>query len=216
MPLDQRDYPLPCFIIKFQLPKHLLRQLSAHRLMAAEVIHAIFAGEFTGGLAHVVEEHRQPQDQTGGSRLYRANGMLPAAPAVPGGVLLQRDQRLQLGPELAEHVGILPQNGPGAAACQKPAQLPIDPLRRHMVQHSPVFVDGCGGFPLNFIAEYRPKPQGPHHPQAVLPEPLIGLPHAADHTGADILFPAEGVMERSLQVHGDGIHGKIPPGQVGL
>ena len=128
--------------------------------------------------------------------------------------MLQRDQRAQLGPELAEHIRILPQNIPGVLPHQQPAQLRADPLRRHPVQHGPVFVDGPGGAPLNLAAKAGRKPQRPHHPQAVLLETLVRLTHAADQSGPDILRAAEGVVQIAPQIHGDGVHGEIPAGQI--
>ena len=86
------------------------------------------------------------------------DSVFPAAPAVPGVILLQIDQRSQLRPELAEHIRILPQNIPDLAPHQQLAQLHIDSLRRHMLQHVAVFMDGLGGLFLDLIPEHRPKP----------------------------------------------------------
>ena len=73
------------------------------------------------------------------------DGVLPTAPAVPWVVLLQGDQRSQLRPELAHHIGVLAQDISRSFPHQQLRQLYIDSLRRHMLQHVAVFVDSLGG-----------------------------------------------------------------------
>ena len=212
MALHQQDHPPPGLVVKFQRPEHLVRQFGADGRVAVEVVDTLFVGGLAGGLADVVEQHGQPQGHIGGGRLHSVNGVLPAAPAVPGVVLLQRRQRFQFRPEPAEHVRVLPQNVPGVRPHQQLAQLHIDPLRRHPIQHGPVLVDGPGGALLNSIAECGPEPQGPHHPQAVLLEALIRLTHTADQPAFDVLRTAEGIAQVPVQVHSDGVHGEVPAG----
>jgi len=101
VPLHQGNHPLPGFTVKFQHPEHLPGQLRPRRGMAIEVVHSVLVGKSAARLSNVMEEHGQPQDHMVRGRLHPPYGMLPAAPAVPGVVLLQGNQRFQLRPELA-------------------------------------------------------------------------------------------------------------------
>ena len=60
------------------------------------MVDSVFIGRFAVGLADIVEEHGQPQDQISGSGLYRMDGVLPAAPAVPNVIKLS-DLRVRYG-----------------------------------------------------------------------------------------------------------------------
>ena len=108
----------------------------------------------------------------------------------------------------------MPQNVSGVFAHQQLTQLRVNPLRRHPIQHGPVFVDGLGSALFDGIAERGSEPQRPHPPQAILLETLVRLPHTADQPAFDVLRTTEGIAQLPVQAHRGGVHGEIPPGQV--
>ncbi len=161
-----------------------------------------------------MQEHRQAEDRVRRRGLHSADGVFPAVPAVPRTVLLQPGQRSELGPELIEHVWVLPQDVANVRPDKQPAQLRADALRSHPPQHGPMVMDGPSSLLFDVMARHGGKPQRPHDPQPVLLEAQVGPAYAADRAVPDVLRSAERVMQGAVQPHGDGVHGEVPAGQV--
>ena len=214
MALYQGDHLPPGGVVAFQPPEHGPGQLGADLGVTVKMVHSGLVGGFTGGFANVVEQHGQTKDLIGGGGLQGADGVFPAAPAVPGVVLLQLYQRGQLRPELAQNVWILPQDCPCVGGGQEFAQFHTDALSGHMVQHGAAAAEGLGGLRLDGVAQNGGEAQGAHKAKAVLLEAADRVAHAADAPGLNVGGAAEGVLQSSIQGHGDSIHGKIPAGQV--
>ena len=70
------------------------------------------------------------------------------------------------------------------------------------------------GLRLNGKAQRGGKPQRPQNAQGILAEAAFRIAHAPQHSAADILPSAEGVVQRSRRVHGHGVHRQVAAGQI--
>ena len=93
-------------------------------------------------------------------------------------------------------------------------QLRLDPLPGHLAQPPGVSPDGFLSLRLDGKTQLGSKPYRPQHPQGVLGKAPIGLPHAPDESGLQVLLPAETIDNCPVRPKRHGVDGKIPAGQI--
>ena len=65
-------------------------------------------------------------------------------------------------------------------------------------------------------AQLGGEADGAQHAQRVLVEAALRLAHAAEQPALEVGAAAEGVGDMPRGVHGHGVHGEVPPREVGL
>ena len=80
----------------------------------------------------------------------------------------------------------------------------------------PQLHEGLEQLSLQLKIQLGGEANGPEHPQTVLSEPQLRLPHTADAAPLKIATASKGVKKLSVRSHGHGVDGKVTAGQVCL
>ena len=214
MPFHQPHDGLPQVRPASQPPEHPVRQLPADGGVPVEVAHARAVHGEAGGFPHVVEQHRTAQHRLPRRRVQGVESVLPDVVAVVPVPLVEAHHGQQLRPEDAEDVRERPQDRRRPGARQQLEKLRPDPLRGDVLQKLPLLVDGLRRRGLDLQLQRRREAEPPEDAQGVLPEAPARLPHAAEPPPLQVRPAPEGVPELSPEVHGHGVDGEVPAGQV--
>ena len=165
-------------------------------------------------LAHVVQQRRPAQHRIGRGGGHGGDGVRPQVAVVVRVALIQAEQRAQLRNGHGQHVGKRCQNRPGSRAAEQARQLGLHALGGDGLQQRSAAVHGGGGLLLHLHGEDGGKTQRPENAQCILVKAAVRLPHAADKAAGQIRLPAVEIHQTCLRAVSQGVHGKVPPGQV--
>ena len=214
MPRHQKRDRFPGPGVVFQARKDFPGQLRAFLGVAVKMADPFPVQREARRLAEVVQEHRQAQDRLRFHGFQRPQRMLPHVVGMVRVALVEAESGADLRDEHRRDFAESPQDGRRFFSAEKPRELSADALRRHALEQRPVAQGGRGGFAFQRKAELRAEAQRPQHAQAVLPEAVVRVAHAADHARREVLLPAEKVDQAVRLAVGEGVHGEVPPCQV--
>ena len=100
------------------------------------------------------------------------------------------------------------------AAAEETLQLHPDPLRGDLTQIGGPVYHGSLGLRLHGKSQPGGEAEAPEDPQGVLPEAGLRRAHRPQDPGGQIRPAPPGVREAPPQVHGHGIDGEVPAGQI--
>ena len=201
-------------VVKPQAAADGLCHLRAGPVMAVKMAYAPFVQRKALGLAQIVQQHGPPQHRLRRRGVHRMGRVAPDVIAVVAVVLLKPHTGQDLRQHHTQHLGFLRQHPSGVFSAQQLCQFLPYPFRRHIPQIAALLPQGTVGVLLDGKAQRGGKPQRPQDPQRVLGKAALRLPHAPQHFRLNVLLPAEGIEERSPHIHGHGVDGQIPPGQI--
>ena len=228
--LDQAGDRRDRVVVEAQRLHALLHDLGAHGLVVAEGDGAVGAEAARRGLAHVVQQRGQPQDEVRGR-----NGAVGAGLQIRG--LLHDGQRvlvdvlvvmgligleLQRGHLRQHHVGQagidhdLHAAARGSAADQLD-QLLAHPLGRDDLQALVHLRHGRQHLRSDLQIELRGEARGPHHPQGIVVERRVRGARGAQHAGGQVPHAAVRVHQlHRRQPKSHRVDGEVAPDQVVL
>ena len=168
------------------------------------------------GLAHVVEEGREPQSYLGRGEVHARVKMVEDVEAVRA-FLFDAAAGGELGQDDAEHARHFhePEAPRGRGREQHLEELVADALHRDHREAVEGGGHGGQGRLLDVEPELGREAQRAEGPEPVLAEALHGVAHRAHEAAAEISFAALGVEELSFEeVVGHGVHGEVAAPEV--
>ena len=202
-------------VVKLQPPHDPLRDQRTVGGMSVKMILSILIGRKYIRLAHIMEQHHEPEHLVRRDTAHRHKRMLTrricmvriVLPLYHDPVKLRHDHRCD--PGLIRQPEPMRQRGR-----HKLHQLRLNPLRTDLIQLLCHIPDRIPHVICQGKSELSCEPHRPQHPQSILSEALLRVANAPDYLIFQILHPAELIHEPGLRRIRHRIDRKIPALQI--
>ena len=201
-------------LIKAQTLHHILSQPGTQGGMAVEMPLAGGIGHKAAGFAQIVKQHGIAQHRIRLDLFHGPHRMLPNGIAMVMVALVKTHGGRDLRPENRQHIRVFQQHRQHIFSADELRHLLQNALGSNALQKRSIAVDAAGRLLLNGKAQGSRKAQRPHQAQGILAKAAVRLTHTAQKAGFQILLPAEGVADATPEIHGHGVDGKVPAGEI--